>query len=217
MSTISIVTGGSSGIGKEIVKKLLLNGHTVINFSRAKVDFVESYKTDVRDPDSIRRSFVRVLREYGVPGVLVNCAGFVDPKGIFEMSVDNWDKTISTNLTGAFLCTREFARCVRNTGGKIVNIASTAGTRPQPGWSAYAAAKAGLINFSLTMAEELRPYNIRVYCIAPGRCATKLRSILAPDEDPKRIMQPDELAEMISNLILYDNLLDGNLIIAARK
>jgi len=71
----------------------------------------------------------------------------------------------------------------------------------RPGWSAYAASKAGLINFSETMAEELREYNIKVFTIAPGRTATDLRRRLAPSEDPKTIMQPDKIANIINFML----------------
>ncbi len=86
---------------------------------------------------------------------------------------------------------------MKQNGGKIINIASTAGLTPRPGWSAYAAAKSGVINFSSAVAEELASYDIKIFVICPGRTATPLRKILAPTEDPKSIMQPDTVADTI--------------------
>ena len=86
---------------------------------------------------------------------------------------------------------------------KIINIASTAGSTPRPGWSVYAMSKAAVIEMSLTLSEELATYGIKVYCLSPGRCATELRRKLAPEEDPTKIMQPEivgrEIARMASD------------------
>ena len=89
----------------------------------------------------------------------------------------------------------------KSSAPSIVNIGSTAGISARPGWSAYAASKAAMVNFSNTMAEELKPYGIRVHCLAPGRTATELRKVLAPDEDQSTIMQPDAVARVTRFLI----------------
>jgi len=88
--------------------------------------------------------------------------------------------------------------------------------RAQPGWSAYAASKAGLINFALTMAEELKSRQIKVYCLSPGRCATPLRRILAPNENPDSIMQPSEVADFVKYLLRRDKVLDNQIIVIKR-
>jgi 3-oxoacyl-[acyl-carrier protein] reductase len=137
---------------------------------------------------------------------------------LFETTIDNWNKTLAVNLTGVFLTTKEVSRYMKKTGGKIINIASTAGLSPRPGWSAYAASKAGLINFSETMAEELREYNIKVFIIAPGSTATDLRRRLAPNENPKTIMQPDKIANIV-NFMLTDgaDVIEGQVIQVREK
>jgi 3-oxoacyl-[acyl-carrier protein] reductase len=125
--------------------------------------------------------------------------------------------TLAVNLTAAFVCIQEFFRRIKGRPGRIINVASTAGTRAQPGWAAYAAAKAGLINLSLTLGEELEPYGIGVWCIAPGRCATELRRKLAPDEDQNLIMRPEEVASFIEVLLSgVGHLVDRQVIVVRR-
>jgi 3-oxoacyl-[acyl-carrier protein] reductase len=114
-----------------------------------------------------------------------------------DTSLKTWDLTMKTNLTGTFITTREALRYMKKTGGKIINIASTAGTGPRPGWCAYAASKAGVINFSMSIAKELESYNIKVFCLCPAGTATDLRKKLVPDEDPTTIMQPEDVVNVV--------------------
>src|SRR5690606_33846749 len=113
---------------------------------------------------------------------------------------------------------KETVKFMKKTGGKILNVASTAGSSARPGWLAYASSKAALISISQTLSEELSEYGILVYCISPGRCATELRKILAPDEDPSTIMQPEHVGEVV-NQLLSDNgvCLDGQNIVVRKQ
>lgn len=107
---------------------------------------------------------------------------------------------------------------MKNKGGKILNIASTAGMTPRPGWLSYSSSKAAVISMSQTLTDELVEYGIKVYCVSPGRCATKFRKRLAPNEDPTTIMQPEEVAEVICNLISDNgNCLDGQNIVIRKQ
>ena len=211
---IVIITGASRGIGYAIAKKLN-DEFLVINLSRTPTSNFVSIQVDVTEPKQLFEAFQFITENYGIPSVLINNAGYVDPKELLEITYDQWMRTLNTNLTGTFLCTQQFVS-YNKSGGKIINIASTAGTRSQPGWSAYAASKAGIINFSLTMSAELKPLNIKVYCVTPGRCATDLRRKLAPEEDQSKIMQPQEVADFVYYLIKEDQLLDGQSIIVKR-
>jgi len=208
---IAVVTGGSRGIGREIVR-VLAGEYDVINLSRSisvidNMPVFSSINCDISKKDDVEIAF-KLISEMGRPKILINCAGTVEPKSILETTPEQWEHQLRVNLTGAFLCVREFLRYSRS-GGKIINIASTAGTRPSPGWAVYGAAKAGLINFSQSLAEEMRPYGVKVYCLVPGRCATELRRKMAPDEDQSRIMQPEEVARFVRYLVAEDNIL-GN-------
>jgi short-subunit dehydrogenase len=215
---VGILTGASRGIGKEIAYKLSQNGvHlTIASRNKEKLDLLavelrKKYKTkvlpivvDVQEEGMVIHMIRQAAEQFGQIDILINNAGYVDPVGLLEMSLTTWNRIISTNLTGPFLCTREAVRFMKQHGGKILNIASTAGMSPRPGWSAYAASKAGLINFSNTMSSELKDYGIRVYCLSPGRTATELRRILSPDEDPTIILQPEQVAETVL-FLLCDN------------
>lgn len=213
LNGVAIVTGASRGIGQAIAVELGRAGFAVAAAARSADGLQETgaliaeawdgpsphmiVTADVEDEESVMELFSGVVDRYGRIDLLVNNAGYVDPVGILETSLENWSKTLATNLTGAFLCTREFVRHNKRVGGKIVNVASTAGMSARPGWSAYAAAKAGLINFSNTMSEELKPYGIKVYCVAPGRTATQLRTRLAPNEDQSKILQPNAVGRLV--------------------
>ncbi len=208
---VIIITGASRGIGKAIVEMLKPKNATLVLVARDEnkmKEVIAGYegdylikKTDISDEQSVKNLIEEVIAKYGRIDVLINNAGFVDPKSVFETTLENWEKTIRVNLTGAFLCTREAGKYMKKTGGKIIYVASTAGLTARPGWSAYAASKAGLINFAITMAEELRQYNIKVFTIAPGRTATNLRRRLAPNEDPRTIMQPEKVAQIVEFLL----------------
>jgi NAD(P)-dependent dehydrogenase (short-subunit alcohol dehydrogenase family) len=216
MKNLAIVIGGSSGIGRAVIEKLK-EDYYVVNMSRSNsnANSILHLSTDVCDIKSIENSF-NFLKKFNNPVLMVYCAGFVEPQGILEMSDEDWNKTIDTNLNGAFYCTKQFIKLCCKDEARIIYIASTAGTRPQAGWSAYASSKAGLINFALTMSEELKSYNIKTYCISPGRCATKLRKKLAPNENQDIIMQPSEVADFIYYLAKYDNVLNGQNIIVKK-
>ncbi len=225
---VIIITGASRGIGKAIVEMLKPKNATLVLAARDEskmqeivADYNGNYlikKTDVADEQSVKSLIKEVIEKFGRIDVLINNAGFVDPKSVFETTLENWEKTIRVNLTGPFLCTKEAGKYMKKTGGKIIYIASTAGLTARPGWSAYAASKSGLINFSLTMAEELRQYGIKVFCIAPGRTATDLRRRLAPNEDPRTIMQADKVAKIVEFLLSDDaDVIEGQPILVRER
>ncbi len=205
---VILVTGASQGIGETMVRLFSARGGKMVLAAR-NADRLAGVAaelpgeslvcpTDVRREDEVRRLMRRTMTRFGRIDVLINNAGYVEPAGLLDMSLEQWRLMIDTNLTGTFLCTREAVKYMKKEGGRIINIASTAGLSARPGWSGYAAAKAGVINFSQTMAEELRVYNILVFCICPGRTATNLRRRLAPNEDPTSIMQPQAVVETIA-------------------
>lgn len=204
---VVVITGASSGIGQSTAIKLQDQGYIVVWSSRHIQDDLRIQKllkgrsvcqdVDVVNESSVISLFGFVREHFGRLDALINCAGYVEPEGVFSTTLENWEKTITINLTGTFLCCKYASLLMKQNGGKIINIASTAGLTPRPGWSAYAAAKSGVINFSSAVAEELAAYDIKIFVICPGRTATPLRKILAPTEDPKSIMQPDTVADTI--------------------
>jgi len=204
---IIVVTGASSGIGLQTALQAQEAGATVIFASRnaeGNTTIASELKgnsvaknLDVSNENSVKSFFNYLKETFKYIDALVNCAGFVEPESLLNTSLENWNKTINTNLTGTFLCSKYATLLMKQNGGKIINIASTAGLTPRPGWSAYAAAKSGVINFSNAIAEELKDYKIKVFVICPGRTATPLRKILAPNEDPNSIMQPEAVADVV--------------------
>lgn len=210
---VAIITGAGRGIGKCIATVLAKRGAKLAIFSRTKQQIKDTYNElnkftdvyyevlDIRKEKDVKEFVKKVIQEYKRIDILVNNAGYVKPRSLLETTLTDWKAQIDTNLTGTFLMTKEVVKHMKDYGGKIINIASTAGITPRPGWSAYAASKSAVINFSLTMSEELKQYGIKVYCIAPGRTATELRKVLAPDEDISKIMQPEKIAEFVETLI----------------
>ncbi|VXA96337.1 Short chain dehydrogenase family protein [Flavobacterium sp. 9R] len=206
---ILLITGASSGIGLSTAIEAQNKGFTVI-FTSRNIESNQSLNEkltngsvlknlDVSDEKSVKNLFEFIKVKFGKLDALINCAGFVDPETMLATTLENWNATISINLTGTFLCCKYATGFMKKSGGTIVNVASTAGLTPRPGWGAYAASKSGVIGFSASISEELSEYNIRVFVICPGRTATPLRKILAPTEDPLTIMQP----ETVSTTILF--------------
>ncbi len=203
-----IVTGSERGIGQAIAQELCKRGHYYYGFSRWN-------EIDVSDYNCIKKAFDEL--KYDPPDALINNAGVVEMGGILEITPEAWQKQFDVNMNGTFYCSKEYARIAKDRGGKIINIASTAGMGSRPGRSAYAASKAAVINFSLSIAEELRPYGIKVFCIAPGACATDLRRQIAPDDDFENMMQPEELAKFVVDIVEGGEMLDGQIVQARRS
>ena len=230
-----IVTGAGSGIGRATAIALAQNGffdkfaligrneqairNTIQEMqSYGSCKEVRFYSADLSQPDEIPSIVDQINRELGELCCLLNIAGYTNPKSLFATELEDFEITYKVNVFSPFVLIREVVRHMKNNGGKILNVASTAGMTPRPGWLSYSSSKAALISMSETLTEELAEYGIKVYCVSPGRCATKLRAKLAPDEDPTTIMQPEEVAEVICKLISpSENCLDGQNIIIRKQ
>ena len=227
-----IITGASQGIGRatavkmsyeEGIKNIALIARNVDNLNKTKELMnpecnVIVVPHDMMDLDGIEGVVDNIYKEFGSIDLLINGAGFVNPTALLDTTNDNFDRTFTINTVSMLVMIRSCVRYMKGRDAKILNIASTAGSTSRPGWVAYAAAKAGVISLSKTLADELRGYKIKVYCISPGRCATELRRILAPEEDPATIMQPEDVADVIANLLSSgENCLDGQDIVVRQK
>ncbi|MFD1037155.1 SDR family oxidoreductase [Virgibacillus byunsanensis] len=232
MSKTCIITGASRGIGRAIAVSMSIRDD-ISNFvliSRTESGLEETAKQmnsekhityfalDLTHYEAVKDLVHEIGLEYGTIDMLINVAGYANPKSILETSIKDWDKTYQINVHSIFNITKETVKFMKITGGKILNVASTAGGSARPGWLAYASSKAAIINMSQTLSEELSEYGILVYCISPGRCATELRKVLAPDEDPNTIMQPEHVGEVVGQL-LSDNgvCLDGQNIVVRKQ
>jgi 3-oxoacyl-[acyl-carrier protein] reductase len=189
---VALVTGASRGIGRSIATKLAQDGRHVVLVSRSAGPLADltsqiesaggkaSFKAvDVSDGAALAKAIDEVVAEQGRLDVLVNNAGITRDGLLLRMSDDDWNTVIQTNLTSAFVAVRAAARAMmKNRFGRIVNISSTSGVVGNAGQANYAAAKAGLIGFSKTVARELGGKGITCNVVAPGFIETDMTADL---------------------------------------
>jgi NAD(P)-dependent dehydrogenase (short-subunit alcohol dehydrogenase family) len=187
---VAVVTGGGAGIGRGIARALAAFGARVAIWERdaesAKSAGEEigglGLTTDVRNAAEVDAALDRTIAELGPVSILVNNAGGVFVSSILETSENGWDALYRANLKHVILCTQRVARTMveNGTNGSIISVTSIEGVRAAPGYAAYAAAKAGVINFTKTAALELAPYGIRVNALAPDITLTEGMATVAP-------------------------------------
>jgi NAD(P)-dependent dehydrogenase (short-subunit alcohol dehydrogenase family) len=194
---IAIVTGGGSGIGLAIAERLVLHqARTIIagrkeeKLAAAKKklgDLCEAMPLDLNDLQAIPKFVDSVMQRYGAIDILVNNAGINMKKEFTEVSDEDFQKIIQTNVTAVFALSREIVKCMleKNIKGSIINISSMASQYGIPKVIAYTASKSAIEGMTRAMAVELSPKGIRVNCIAPGFIATDM-SAKALDADPER-------------------------------
>ncbi|MGE0725409.1 MAG: SDR family NAD(P)-dependent oxidoreductase [Alphaproteobacteria bacterium] len=192
---VALVTGASSGLGHHFALTLAKAGarvalagrrtdrlHAVAREIGAGGGHAASVSIDVIDPDSIRAGLLKATATLGAIDILVNNSGVANAKPAIEMSVEEWDGTLDTNLRGAFLMAQAVAKdmVARGRGGAMINIASITAIRTAGQLSAYAASKAGLVHLTAQLALEWARHGIRVNAIAPGYIETEInRSFFA--------------------------------------
>ena len=220
--TVSIVTGGSKGIGLAIARALVERGGQVAISGRDERDLqhaVESLggsdpstslgagrvlavRADVRDPADAARLVAETVGRFGGLDVLVNNAGVGVFANVADMGLDEWRQVLDTNLSGVFYCTRAAIPEMRRRGaGFIVNISSLAGKNAFAGGAAYCASKAGLNQFSEALMQEVRHDNIRVSCVLPGSVATGFAG--HEGSEPWKLA-PEDVAQVVVDLIGHD-------------
>ncbi len=183
----AIVTGGGRGIGKGLALGLAAFGANVVIAERnpdlAKESAAEitatggkalAAPTDVREFDQVKATVQQAVDSFGSVDVLVNNVGGGFPADFLDMSERGWDAILRINLKATFYCTKAVSDHMikQGHGGSIISVASIEGSRAAPGWAVYGACKAGIINFTQTMALELSKHQIRVTCISPGHIIT---------------------------------------------
>ncbi len=180
---VAVVTGGGAGIGRGIAEGLHAYGAQVAIWERdadtaaaaaAAVDGL-ALTMDVRDDQAVDDALATTLARFGRIDILVNNAGGTFSKPFLETSSNGFDALYRSNLRHVMVCTRQVARWMvaAKVGGSIISVTSIEGVRAAPGYAAYAAAKAGVINFTKTVALELAPYGIRVNALAPDFTMTE--------------------------------------------
>jgi 3-oxoacyl-[acyl-carrier protein] reductase len=221
---VAIVTGGTRGIGRAIVLALCSagadcaftfahNGSLADALAREVRDIGRRalpLQLDVRDFDGARGLVEKVKENFGRLDILINNAGITRDKSLMMMSREEWTSVIETDLTGVFNTTRAcIVTFLKQKSGKVVNISSSSGIHPLPGQVNYAAAKAGVIGFTRSLAKEVAPYNIRVNAVAPGFIETDMTAELQEKYRKKlneliplgRFGTPEEVARVVLFLV----------------
>ena len=195
MSRIALVTGASKGVGRGIAYGLADNGWDVaINYCHDEAGAHETankvqkkghrswiLQSDVGYKDQVEDMFNRLLAETGQLDLLVNNSGVQTWCPLLELSEEDWDRTLRTNLKGTFLCTQQAARAMKGKGGCIINIGSGCSKVPFPNLVDYTASKGGINNFTMVAALELGPHNIRVNSVAPGAIEIERTRLESPE------------------------------------
>jgi 3-oxoacyl-[acyl-carrier protein] reductase len=214
--TNAVVTGGSRGIGLAIAKALLAAGANVLICGRdassleqalrelgsmARGRKVAGRTTDVSDAVQVAELFRFLDRELGVPGILVNNAGVGIFRPAAELTVEEWDRVVGTNLSGAFYCSREaLERFHTLRGGWIINISSLAAKNPFSGGAAYNASKFGLTGLAEAMMLDHRYDNVRVTSILPGSVDTGFSGAAGEKRSEWKIA-PEDIAKIVIDIL----------------
>jgi 3-oxoacyl-[acyl-carrier protein] reductase len=212
----ALVTGASKGIGFAIAEALLREGASVMICARnggeldeaasrlkqqAHGKKVAAQAADVSDSEQVARLFAAVDRELGGLDTLINNAGLGVFRATAELSVEEWDRVIGTNLSGAFYCSREaLERFQKSRGGAIINISSLAGKNPFAGGSAYNASKFGMTGFTEAMMLDHRSDNVRVSYIMPGSVDTAFGGERGGQQSSWKIA-PEDIAEIVLDIL----------------
>ena len=227
----ALVTGANSGIGKAVALGLAASGADVaINYiedlpaAEEVAHAIEAggrraivIKADVSDEADVQAMFARAISHFSTLHVVVSNAGLQRDAAIDKMTLEQWNKVISVNLTGQFLCAREAAREFKRRGvvegisraaGKLIMMSSVHQEIPWAGHSNYAASKGGIMQLMRSIAQELAPFAIRVNSVAPGAIRTPINRAAWDTPDAyrslmtlvpyKRIGEPDDIAQAVT-------------------
>lgn len=216
---LALVTGASRGIGRSIAEALSKAGYQVVGSatSEAGADAIKAHLQslnpendgiclNISDAQQTQDSLQALLKEKGVPLVLVNNAGITKDNLLLRMNEDDWQAVINTNLTGTFRVCKQLCKAmIKQKAGSIINVSSIVGATGNGGQSNYAASKAGLEAFSRSLAQEVASRGLTVNCIAPGFIQTDMTDAL-PDAQKesmlsnipaKRFGEPEDIAQAV--------------------
>ena len=220
---VAVVTGGSRGIGRAVSRWLGREGaYVVVNYVqnedsarevvseiKAEGGMAESMQFDVSDGDLVTNAIREIFEKRKKIDILVNNAGMSIDTLLVRLKEEEWESVLDTNLTGVFRCTKAVTRAMmKQRFGRVINITSVVALMGNTGQAAYAAAKAGIIGFTKTMARELASRNITVNAVAPGFIDTEMTRTL-PEQAKTgylshipvgRLGTPDEVAHVVAFL-----------------
>ncbi|MFZ1640788.1 MAG: 3-oxoacyl-ACP reductase FabG [Candidatus Contendobacter sp.] len=221
-SEIALVTGASRGIGQAIARELGRRGATVIGTATTEAGAVaitqdlrecgfegRGLRLDVTDPASVEATVKAVTQEFGTPSILVNNAGVTRDNLLLRMKEEEWTAILDTNLTSVYRLSKAVLRgMMKAQRGRIISITSVVGATGNPGQANYAAAKAGIIGFTKSLAREIGSRNITVNAVAPGAIATDMtrdlpeaqRQALLAGIPLQRLGEPQDIANAVAFL-----------------
>lgn len=223
MKKVCLITGSSRGIGKGIAsgfakdgEKIVINYLTHYDDARETAEeLAETYHAeveiigaDVSKEEEVIQMIKKAEQRFGTVDILINNAGVHKDSVVWKMNTDVWKEIISTNLTGAFLCTKHVLPLMRENGwGRIINVSSVAGQIGTFGTSNYSASKSALFGFTKSVAKEVADRNITVNCVAPGYIETGM-NLRLPEEIRENILRviPAKRfgkTEEVSNLVVF--------------
>jgi 3-oxoacyl-[acyl-carrier protein] reductase len=222
---VAVITGAGRGIGKAIALGFAREGAKVTVTARTsgEIDAVAeeinnsggkciSICCDVSNEKQVEEMIERSFQEFGRMDILVNNAGIGHARPVYAIPLESFEKIISVNLTGTFLCTKHAWQKMKSSGGgSIINISSLGGIVGYPLLSAYCASKWGQIGFSKACAEEGKEHNIRVNVIAPGKADTSIRAKV-PEDKSKMLTAKDHVPLSIFLASDESKYLTGNVI-----
>lgn len=207
---VAVITGSSRGIGAGIAKTLAARGAKVVINHRRSPEAAEEVasaittgggqvtviQADVSQMDEAQRLIKESIDTYGQIDILVNNAGTTRDKLIMQMTPDEWDLVLRTNLSSVYYCAKAVIRpMMKKRKGRIINITSVVGLAGQAGQTNYAASKAGIVGFTKSLAKEVGSRNITVNAVAPGYVPTELTGVL-PEELVQTIIKNTPLGRM---------------------
>jgi 3-oxoacyl-[acyl-carrier protein] reductase len=219
---VALVTGASRGIGRAIALRLAADGARVgLNYQSNTVlaqetaDAIQAaggeaqlFPANVAERAAVDAMVAGVVKHWGRLDILVNNAGITRDGLLLRMGEDDWDAVLDTNLRGAFLCAKAAVRPMLRSGGRIINISSVVGQTGNAGQTNYAAAKAGLIGFTMALAREVASRNVTVNAVAPGYITTDMTAQIKPEYTERllqmiplaRLGKPEEVADLVAFL-----------------
>jgi NAD(P)-dependent dehydrogenase (short-subunit alcohol dehydrogenase family) len=208
---VAFITGGSRGIGLATAKAFVSHGASVaiVGTDQARLDAAVgelgsaafAVRADVRRSDDVENAVSTAVSRFGRLDILVNNAGIGVYRPVSEMTIEEWNRTFETNVSGMFYCCRAALPHLKTHAGWIINISSLSSTGPFANGAAYCASKSAVNTFSDVLMQEVRYDGVRVACVLPGSVNTGFGG--RANTKSEWALQPEDVAEMIVDLIAF--------------